>query len=246
MENIIDRFDKFMEIKGLNDNQVTVEAKLSNGLLGKSRKTGKGFHSDTIEKILQTYDDLNPVWFLMGRGEMLIDNIKIYPEIFHEVDEVLEPNEVFKLRTDRLYLEQRIPLYNIEAAAGIVSLFTGMDSNAVEPIGYLSIPNLPKCDGSLSITGDSMYPLLKSGDLVAYKIIEPDYDNIFFGEMYLISMQISGDDHLSAKWVQKSDKGEDFIKLVSENKHHQPKDVHISKVKAMALIKASVRINSMS
>ncbi|GEP52342.1 hypothetical protein FNO01nite_30140 [Flavobacterium noncentrifugens] len=245
-ENIIDRLDEYMKIKNLNDNQVTKDAGLSNGLIGKSRKAAKGLHSDTIEKILLTYGDLNPVWFLLNRGEILIDDIKIYPEDFHKIDELSEPEKVFKLKTDRLLLEQRIPIYDIEASAGIVGLFNNMDSTTIEPVGYLSIPNLPKSDAALRITGDSMYPLLKSGDIVVYRLIELDIDNIFFGEMYLVSMQISGDDHLSAKWIHKSEKGDSYIKLVSENRHHHPKDVHISKITAMAIIKATVRINSMS
>lgn len=246
MENIIDRLDKFMEKKGLNDNKLTVEVGLSTGLIGKARtSTKKGLHSDSIEKILQTYSDLNPVYFLMGKGEILIDDVSVYPEIFHEVDQLSETNMVFRLKTDKNYQEQRIPLYNIEAAAGVVSLFSGIDT-AIEPVGYISIPNLPKCDAGLTITGDSMYPLLKSGDVVAYKVIELDIENIFFGEMYLVSMNLGGDDHLSAKWVQKSEKGDNYIKLVSENRHHPDKDVHISKIMKLALIKATIRMNSMA
>ena len=37
----IDRFDKYMEAKGLNDNKVTNELSLSIGLLGKSRKENR-------------------------------------------------------------------------------------------------------------------------------------------------------------------------------------------------------------
>jgi phage repressor protein C with HTH and peptisase S24 domain len=246
MENIIDRLDKYMEIKGLNDNRVTVDLGLTIGLIGKSRNSvKKGLHSDTIEKILQGYPDLNPVWLLMGRGEMLIKDVSVYPEVFHEVGQMHEPENVFRLKTDKIYEEQRIPFYNIEASAGVVSLFNSLSDKA-EPAGYISIPNLPKCDGSIPITGDSMYPLLKSGDVVAYKIIELHIDNIFFGEMYLVSMDLNGDDHLSAKWVQKSEKGDEYIKLVSQNQHHQSKDVHLSKVRALALIKASVRMYSMA
>lgn len=71
MKNIIDRLSNYMKIKGLNPNKITVDAGLSVGLIGKSIKSNKGLHSDTIEKILQTYTDLNPEWFITGNGEML-------------------------------------------------------------------------------------------------------------------------------------------------------------------------------
>jgi len=58
-----------MSEKGLNDNRLTTEAGLSVGLIGKARKVRKGLHSDTIEKILHCYSDLNPAWFLLNSGD---------------------------------------------------------------------------------------------------------------------------------------------------------------------------------
>ncbi|MDB0600070.1 hypothetical protein PL373_02640 [Tenacibaculum maritimum] len=63
--------------------------------------------------------------------------------------------------------------------------------------------------------------------------------------MYLISVEVAGEEYISVKYIQKSEKGEQYIKLVSQNQHHQPKNVKLNKVRAMALVKASVRINSM-
>ena len=89
-----------------------------------------------------------------------------------------------------------------------------------------------------------MYPLLKSGDIVLYK--ETEFENIFFGEMYLLSVKLNDwEEYITVKYVQKSDQGGEYVKLVSQNSHHQPKDIHISKISALALIKASIRINTM-
>lgn len=67
----IDRFDKYMKTKGLNDNKVTIELGLSVGTLGKSRKEGRDISDKNIEKILNFYTDINKVWLLTGEGEML-------------------------------------------------------------------------------------------------------------------------------------------------------------------------------
>ncbi len=157
---------------------------------------------------------------------------------------VSEANGIYPLKTDTLINSQEIPLYNVEASAGIVGLFNS-HNDKVQPVDYISIPNLPKCDGALYVSGDSMYPLLKSGDIVMYKEINDIINNIFWGEMYLVSIDVDGEEYVSIKWIQKSDKGEDYIRLVSENRHHQPKDIPLGKVRAMAFIKASIRINSM-
>ncbi len=154
-----------------------------------------------------------------------------------------EPTSVYRMRTDSDITTQLVPLYNLEATAGLVELFRNHSDD--QPIDHISIPNLPKCDGAVFAVGDSMYPLLKSGDIVMYKEIKNMREGIFYGEMYLISLDVDGEEYVSVKWLQKSDKGEDYIKLVSENRHHQPKDVPMSQVKALALIKASIRINSM-
>lgn len=72
MERIIDRFDKYMKFKGLNDNKVTDQLSLSIGLLGKSRKNGRDASKKLIEKILEFYTDIEKVWLMTGVGEMII------------------------------------------------------------------------------------------------------------------------------------------------------------------------------
>lgn len=140
--------------------------------------------------------------------------------------------------------QQIIPLYGMDAAASIVQLYNDVHSHI--PIGTLSIPNLAPSDGALNITGDSMYPLLKSGDIVVFKLVNTIEKNIFFGEMYIVSMKLdSSDYYTSVKFVQRSDQGKEYVKLVSQNQHHQPKDVLISDIKALALVIASVRLNTM-
>ena len=78
----------------------------------------------------------------------------------------------------------------------------------------------------------------KSGDIILYKGTE--------FEMYLLSVKLNDwEEYITVKYVQKSEKGAEFVKLVIRNLHHQPKDIYISKISALALIKASIRINTM-
>ena len=144
---------------------------------------------------------------------------------------------------DAIYPVQEVPLYNLEATAGLKELFSGGKS-ATAILDTIKIPHLPKCDGAISVTGDSMYPLLKSGDMVLYK--EIPLDSIFYGEMYLLAYKIDEwEEYITVKYVQKSDLGDDHLKLVSQNPHHQPRDVKKAQITAIALIKASIRINTM-
>lgn len=189
-------------------------------------ETGRAALSERNKNILIQELNLNPDWLDTGKGE-----------IFNSPRETFVP---FLRHTDRTIPMQSVPLYNIEGTAGLVPLFT--DQNAVRPIDYIHIPNLPKCDGALYIVGDSMYPLLKSGDIVLYKKLN-NFDDIFWGDMYLLSIDIDGEEYITVKYIQKSEKP-GYVKLVSQNPHHADKDVSMDRIKALAFIKASIRMNS--
>lgn len=183
------------------------------------------------EILVTKCDDLNTDW-LFGRGDMLKDSSK--------TDSRVTIRE-FKHKTDDMRKTDRVPLYNIEAVAGVVAIFD--DLHKQKPTDYLTIPNLPLCDGAVHVTGDSMYPLLKSGDIIAYKVLN-NKENIFWGEMYLLSIDFDGDTYITVKYVQKSNL-EGYVKLVSQNQYHQDKEVPFDSIKFAALVKASIRINSM-
>lgn len=70
MGKFIERLQIFMEKSGINDNQMTVKASLSVGLLGKAKKSGKDMAAESIEKILCAYPELSADWLLTGRGNM--------------------------------------------------------------------------------------------------------------------------------------------------------------------------------
>ncbi len=227
-----ERLGKYIEHKGISFYAFENSLNVSRGSISKAVKDGKSIGSNVIENIMSVYTDINPVWLVMGKGEMLLENTGSEDTV-----------KTFKLKTDTTVESQQIPLYDIEAVAGLVPLFT--DNQKLKPVDHISIPNLPKCDGALYVTGDSMYPLLKSGDIVMYKQVNDITNNIFWGEMYLLSIAIGDEEYVTVKYVQKAQEP-GMVTLVSQNKAHQDKEVEISKIRAMALVKASIRMNAMS
>ncbi|WP_299627723.1 S24 family peptidase [uncultured Tenacibaculum sp.] len=233
----IDRIKVLADHEGIKITALEKQIGASKGVLSRAFNNKTDIQSKWLTKIIENYPHFDSLWLLTGKGDMLVKNDAVV------VSGEVVANNVFKLKTDYPIGKQAVPLYNVEAAAGLVELF--QSHGDTQPVGTLNIPNLPKCDGAVFVTGDSMYPLLKSGDIVAYKQIYDFYSEIFWGEMYLISVEVAEEEFISVKYIQKSEKGEDYIKLVSQNKHHQPKDIKMSKIRAMALVKASVRMNSM-
>ena len=88
-----------------------------------------------------------------------------------------------------------------------------------------------------------MYPILKSGDIVGFKSIS-SFTDVIYGEMYLISFERGGDEYLAVKYVNHSEQ-KGCIKLVSYNVHHDPMDLPLQSINAMAIVKFSIRKNMM-
>ena len=188
-------------------------------------ETGKCGLSTRNRNILVQDLNVNPDWLDTGHGEMF--NAK--PDLTS-----------YRLRTDNTLPMQSVPLYSIEGTAGLVPLFNDRENN--KPVNYIHIPNLPKCDGAIYVSGDSMYPLLKSGDIVLYKQLH-NIEDIFWGDMYLLSIDLEGEEYIVVKYIQKSER-EGYVKLVSQNPHHADKEIEISRIRAIALVKASIRMNT--
>ncbi len=212
--------------KELNITQEQLAAKLGIGKSALSMiETGRAALSERNKNIILQELNINAAWLETGRGPMFNAH---------------RPQEVFSKRTDHPLPLQSVPLYNIEGTAGLVPLF--MSQQTVEPIDYIHIPNLPRCDGALYVVGDSMYPLLKSGDIVLYKQLS-SIEDIFWGDMYLLSIDLNGEEYVTVKYIQKAEKPE-YVRLVSQNHHHADKEIAVEKIRALALVKASIRMNS--
>ncbi len=183
-----------------------------------------------LNAIINHFEFINPKWLLTGEGEMK------NPEYDHQSLQVLHHPVSTEYRAE----SQAVTLYDVNAAANLKTLFIDKEQNI---LGKIVIPDMPRCDGAVYIKGDSMYPLLKSGDIVIYKELY-NFQNVIYGEIYLLSFELDGDEHLTVKYVNKSER-EGFIRLVSYNSHHEPMDIPITCIYAIALIKASIRLNTM-
>lgn len=235
MENISaaikTRVLQIAENKGVGKEKFFENLGLSYGNF-KGRSLNSALSTEAVAEISAKYPDVSLEWLIMGMGNMYKK-----PELTI-VAETPEPYTSF-LRGDRKIKEQFVDLYDITATASIARLIP--DTHPI-PIDKIYIPNMPKVDGAIPITGDSMYPLLKAGDIVLYKFLN-DLKNFIPGEMYLVSAVHNGDSYFSAKFVHRSET-QGYLKLVSHNQHHQPVEFPMESIKALAHIKASIRYNS--
>ena len=226
--NFIERLQYYMKSKGINDNQMTVSAGLSVGLIGKA-KSSKGMNSSNIEKILLAYPDINSDWLLTGRGNMLSsDNSD------HAVRQTPEP-AAKRVMDDG---KEGIPLIPLDAVAG----FPATDSSYayMENCDRYIIPEFQDkgADFIIRVSGDSMIPLYYNGDLIACHKI---HDIRFFqwGTVYVLETSQG----ILVKRIMESTDHDDCILCASENDTvHRPFLLPKDDIRSMSTIVGLIRI----
>lgn len=185
---------------------------------------------ERLSQFLTYFSDLSAEWLLTGQGEMLKENTP-----GGAVIPLAEPKTVEKVLQMSVF-----NLYDIDVSAGLSRLFAEDGERQKAYLGQISIPNMPRCDGAVKVIGDSMYPLLKSGDIIAYRQLH-SLQSVQWGEIYILQTECEGDITVAVKCVKKSDRGEGWVSLVSYNKEHEPKDVRISDITAIARVILCIR-----
>lgn len=241
MENILTRISQISDNEDITITALEKQIGASKGVLSRALANGSDIQSKWVQRIVENYPLYNSEWLLTGRGDMLKKEVSFNEDSIQNGEPEVS---MYKLRTDYYGVErQRIPLYEIDAAAGLNMLFSSQNTQI--PLDYITVPNAPKCDGALFVRGDSMYPILKAGDIICYKTVH-NLDNMILGEMYVLDIDNGEEQYLTVKFVKKSDKGSDYVTLASENKHHADRDIRIDSIRALGLIKLSIRYNTIS
>lgn len=169
MREIMTRFDMYMKYKGLNDNKVTIDCNLSQGLIGQARNGKSDLGKKTVDKILIKYQDLDRVWLLTGEGSML-KNSAPQPTAAQEDAGCM------------------LPLIPLDVLAGNPNLDNpGITADDCE---RYSVPEF-SCRGAdflIRVSGDSMSPRYCNGNIIACKIVR-NVTFIQWGKPYVIDTE---------------------------------------------------------
>ena len=234
IEKITHRLVKYMEYRGLNPNSITVAAKLSVGLIGKAIKTEGGLNSDTIEKILHTCDDLNPIWFVLGDGDMLKPNMQNMSHIKSVTKSVTfseetkskenvtlslneEQSKMPKIVTVDTSGKDNIVLVPVKVAAGYLAGYG--DTGYIQSLPTFSLPNIQNGTFRMfQVAGNSMYPTLSDKCYVVGEWVENWIKDIKDNRIYVIVC----DDGVLVKRVLNRLKKYDNLYLKSDNRREFP------------------------
>lgn len=186
--------------------------------------TGKRSLSEQFVRVFTDhFPEISTEWLLSGSGEMLKKTVK-----------------TFEFKAEEGRSTRRVPVYDTFATAGFMAVY---NNSPLEVSDYLSIPNLPPVDGALYARGDSMSPLISSGDIVIFKVVERNPDNILWGHIYIITYFIEGDEFTVLKYLKRSQKA-GYIRLESYNPRFDPQEIPSDSIVGLALVKASITFHT--
>ena len=115
---------------------------------------------ETLGKIARTAVQIDPMWIITGEGRI---------------------NKINDCTSDD-FIGETIPLYNAEASAGIGTI--PLDSEHI--VGCLNVPFAKKGDMAITAIGNSMTPVISSGDTLVVRQRNNWHDYIDLGEMHVI------------------------------------------------------------
>lgn len=199
-----ERIIQFISHKGITIQTFELNTGLSNGAVS---KMGDGTRRSTLEKISNYYPELNSNWLLTGVGEMLQNEERKEKSI-----SVNQTAISTKQRKGAL-------IYDIDATCGL----SGRDIEFTDEkvIGSIDAPEINPDSKIIFATGDSMLPLIASGDRVVIRKIE-SWDYFNYGQVYLI---ITNEYRLIKRVRRHPKDADNLILLRSENPDYDDIDL---------------------
>ena len=140
-------------------------------------------------------------------------------------------NQSLKNQERKDFPDGAIKYYDIEASAGPIEMF-----DLAQGVKYkkIIIPNYGDCDIALNIWGDSMEPILKSGEIILCKEWKESF--IEYGQIYLI---VTRENHRMIKYIQPGSDNS-IISCISENNKFSPIEINKNDIIKLYLVKGHI------
>ena len=222
MDSLLNRISELAKQEGISIGALEKKIGASKGVLSRAIQNNTDIQAKWLTRIVENYPSYSANWLLSGEGDSLVGRV-----------------QNFENKSDGKHIERQVPLYDMEATAGFVSIYKDYSQVAES---FLSIPNLPPVDGAIYARGDSMSPLIESGDIVIFQKVQ-NPGNIIWGNIYIVSYFLEGDEYTVLKYIRRSPLS-GHIRLESFNTRYDPQDIPTYSIVALALVKASITFHT--
>lgn len=205
-----ERMEAFISYKNLTNKGFEEKCGLGNGFVS---KIGKNIRESKLELISKTFPDLNIEWIETGKGSMLLNALENEKEA---------------------HINNRTSFHAIKYYPAVNGSMGGVEflDNPNESSVDIVIPGFSDCKFAVNAYGDSMYPIIKSGQIVV--MMEWKESFIDWGRIYFV---VTKNGYRAIKYLKPSEK-EGYIKCESENATGNPAfDVEINDIHRLFLVK---------
>ena len=184
MDNTKERLKELIKKLKVGQNKFESICGLGNGTINNSRG---GISSASIAKIIAAYPKVNVEWLVSGQGNMFKDEEEMPVKSYTE----------------------GVPYYNVDFEMGFDLMVNDQTARPEYKINFMPYNN--KCDVWCNARGNSMYPTIASGDIIALKEVK-DFSFLISDEIYAI---VTSNGLRTIKRLR--DAGDDFL-LIPDNK----------------------------
>ena len=161
-ETVLQRIKEYIKFLNIPERKFAESISISQSTLNSLFKRGSEPNTNIVNAILNAYTDVSIEWLVTGEGSMF------------KTGSFSEKSINFIGKT--------IPLYNSEASAGAGMM--RLDSEYI--VGALNVPFAKEGDIAISAIGNSMTPVISSGDTLVVRQRNNWHDYIDLGEMHVI------------------------------------------------------------
>ena len=181
MSNIVSRIKEFIDQKGVSVRKFEEKVGFSNGAFASQYKNNGSIGSDKIENILHSYPEINVIWLLTGKGDMLKPRVEDIKNMSKEE----QIKALKQIASGEFYKKPNIvPFYENVATIGGTQLSADL-SPVTAPTAYIDLGSMyPGANAAIRHFGESMseYP---SGCILAIKKIN-SLKSIVWGQNYVV------------------------------------------------------------
>ena len=128
------------------------------------------------------------------------------------------------------------PVYDIDVTAGALPRARMFANENI--VGYVNLPNIPEGCRIVSVSGDSMQPVIRSGDFIAVRELS-NLQQIFWGQIYVVVL----DDYCMVKYVRRHENPE-WVILRSENPNYDDMEVRRTDIRDMMFVQHIMHVDT--
>lgn len=199
--SVIERLRKYFKTKNLKNEEVANSIGMVNKTFSNKLAGARLFSINELNDILLQYEELSPEWLLTGKGSML--------------------------KSDNAPSEHSIRYYpSVYGSMGGIEFL----DNPSEQCINLVLPNFPDSRFAINAYGDSMFPVIKSGQIIILR--EWDENFIDFGRIYLV---VTKNGYRAIKYVKRGSDDEHIL-CKSENEENEPFEVALNDVYKLYMV----------